>query len=176
MVATSPLHLATEYETALRRLEEGLIQDGLEVELCVVGGAVFPVPFVADRSIRRPSAFFASLSHFGRIAQRAGKDGPGLGWIRNLVPRGPSAREPWILRSRVRVFEAPAEYVFAMRCLALKTETPDGSREALSDIRFLLRALGVHSADEAIALLEPYATENQLPEDLPSLMERLLDP
>lgn len=170
----SPLRLAPEYDAALGRLTAALAQDGLEVELCIVGGAIFPIPFVADRGLRKPSDFFASLSHFGRIAQQAGRDGPGLGWIRNLVPRGPSPRETWIVRDRVQVFQAPPEYVFAMRCLALKSETPAGAKEVLGDLRFLLRALGVRTVEEAMELLEPYATETQLPADIQSLVTRLV--
>lgn len=168
------LSLDTQYDDALDRLERALDHAEMEVEICVVGGAVFPIPFVADATLRRPDQFFASLSHFRRLAQSAGREGPGLGWLRNLVPRGPGTGEPWIDRGSIRMFVAPAEYVLAMRCMGLKSETADGAKEAVSDLRFLLRALGVRSGAEAKQLLAPYATPSQLPVDMDELLEHLV--
>lgn len=162
-----------EHEEALERLDASLAAEGMEVEICAVGGAAFPIPFVADSSARRPEQFFASLSRFRRLAQASGQDGPGLGWIRNLVPRGPSAPEPWLDRGRIRLFTAPAEYVLVMRCLALRSETPEGAKEAVSDLRFLLRALGVRSGAEAMQLVAPYSTPSQLPADIDELLDQL---
>ena len=79
------------------------------------------------------------------------------------------------MRKRLRLYEAPAEYVFAMRCLALPVETSDGAREAVSDLRFLLRALGARSGSDAMQLLEPYAIPSQLPPDIGELLDRLTE-
>lgn len=159
----------------LSRYDHALAGRGVVVELCVVGGAVLRLAFTAEPVTRRPRAVLAdpelALDARRRAAEKGGVAMDRLqAAARELVGRHGGPGGAFEGRA-LRVFRAPADYVLAMRCLALAFAPETGTED---DIRYLLRFMGVHRIDEAMALVDRYLNPRQRPADLEIRLERLL--
>lgn len=159
----------------LRRFDEGLARDNVDVELCVVGGAVLALTFPHAPQTRRPEGLFASGEASLRARRRAAEaSGVALDRLedaaRRLVgggPDGPTTFEG----ERLRVLAPPADYLLAMKCAALRFG-PDSS--VGDDIRYLLRYLGVREPHAALDAVSPYLGPRQRPEDLEAKLAAIL--
>lgn len=154
----------------LRALDERLSRLGLEVELCVIGGAVLPVVFRSASGTRRPSALFGDLetlrSEAVRIQEEAGLDAGWLERAARAVDGLARAEVGAIEAGCVRVFQPPPDYVLALRCARL-AQAPDGEKPELrADIVYLARLLGLATAAQVLAAVEPYLPESLLSDAL----------
>lgn len=61
----------------------------------------------------------------------------------------------------LRVFVAKPEYMFAMKCRAMRVGGVDSSSD-IDDIKLLARALGIKSSDDALVLVEKFYPQNVL--------------
>lgn len=161
-------------EELLWRYDAALAGRGVDLELCVVGGAVLGLVFAADPGTRRPGAVLAEPDLALAARRRAAEEGRVAldrleSAARDLVGRhqGGASFEGRVLR----VLSAPPDYVVAMKCLAL-AYAPDRGTEA--DIRYLLRFMGAHRIDQAMVAVDRYLNPRQRPADLESRLERLL--
>ncbi|MDV7396880.1 hypothetical protein RZS08_36115, partial [Arthrospira platensis SPKY1] len=76
----------------------------------------------------------------------------------------------------LRIFRPSAEYLFAMKCMAMRPEGVDGSHD-ISDIEALALQAGIHTAEEALAIVESFYPAKRIPPKVlfgvEEIMERL---
>lgn len=158
--------------TPLRNFDLGLAGTGIEMELCVVGGAVIAFAFARVPGTRRPRSLFATadeaLEARRHAAARSGVALDRLEEAARAVVAGPSAL---FEGERLRVFSPPPDYVLAMKCAALEF-APDGSVE--QDIQYLLRFLGLRDAATAVDVVSAYLNPRQRPGDLESRLAAMI--
>lgn len=160
-------------------LDRELAAAGLDAEVCVVGGAVMRLAFVAAPPTRRPSAMFARPAALedaeSRIAARL--DLPS-NWVNSSVRAylGLSGSTSAMLEGdHLRVFAAAPDYMLAMKVAALELAPDADQNPAIeADIRYLLRFLEARSADDAMVLLNRYLNERQRPLDLEDRLAAML--
>jgi hypothetical protein len=76
--------------------------------------------------------------------------------VKSLFKTYPSVDQPGL-----RVFVAKPEYIFAMKCRAMRVGGVDSSSD-IDDIKLLARAIGIKSSDDALALVEKFYPQNML--------------
>lgn len=168
----------SELEHRLASLNDELSSEGVEAELCLVGGAVVTLAFHASPDTRRITAMFAPTEAVNRAEQRVAADrGLDPSWLgeaaRGYVAPVPGEPSPFVELSHLRVFAAQPTYAFAMKCAALRV---DSEPRDFDDLRYLLRFMNVHRPEDAQKLLRQYFNERQLPEDIEETLEGLLAP
>ncbi len=160
----------TDHDSALRvlqRFDQGLEDENVETELCVVGGAVIALAFNHMPATRRPGALFASAEAALRARRSAAeRSGVALDRLEDAARKlvhDSSPRPGSFEGERLRVFAAPPDYVLAMKCSALLF-APEGSVE--DDVRYLLRFLGLRDPTAALDVVSAYLNVRQRPDDL----------
>ena len=159
----------------LRRFDEGLEDENVEIELCVVGGAVIALAFNHMSGTRRPGALFAPAEAALRARRNAAeRSGVALDRLedaaRKLVHASPP-RPGSFEGERLRVFAPPPDYVLAMKCSALLF-APEVSVE--DDVRYLLRFLGLRDPKAALDAVSGYLNPRQRPDDLETRFTAIL--
>ncbi len=156
-------------------LNEELKRDGIVGELYLVGGAVMCLVFRARPSTLDVDAYFKPVSQMRKAARRvAERAHVSEKWLNDAVKSYLSAQgkyEPYLSLSNLNVFAARADYLLAMKCLAMRIgeEFHD-----LEDIRYLLRYLNVESYREAIEIIVHYYPLKRFPQKTLYALEELL--
>jgi hypothetical protein len=78
----------------------------------------------------------------------------GSSGVKHLFKTYPSEEQPGL-----RVFLPKAEYLFAMKCRAMRIGGVDSNSD-IDDIRMLARAIGIRNSEEALNLVEAYYPGN----------------
>jgi hypothetical protein len=106
-----------------------------------------------------------------RVASRAGVPDD---WLNDAVkgflsPRGEF--DSYLELLHLRVFVARPEYLLAMKCASMRLgeEFHD-----LDDVRYLLRYLNIATAEQALAIVTRYFSQDQLPAKTRLALEELL--
>lgn len=153
-------------ETALHELGRRAHAAGRVVEIAIYGGCAVMMTLNYRLATRDVDAVFERDKDFvRRIASDMARD---FGWdenwlndgvkgylsaaesdpsVRLLVGTYPSEAEPGL-----RVFIPKPEYLFAMKCRAMRIGGVEGSQD-VEDIRRLADAIGIRSAQEAMDLV-----------------------
>jgi hypothetical protein len=156
-------------------LDVDLGAHGIEGEVYLVGGAVMCLAFNAREATNDVDALLkparAVREAAARVAATAGVD---VSWLNDAVkgflsPRGEFDR--FLDLPHLKVFVARPQYLLAMKCAALRLgeEFHD-----LDDVRYLLRALNVRSAEEALAIILRYFDEPQVLPKTRLILQELL--
>jgi hypothetical protein len=156
-------------------LNDRLASACIKGQLFVVGGAVLCLVHRARPSTKDVDAVFLPKSELRKFAAeladtfRVPKD-----WL-NVAVRGfmraSGSFEPFLALSHLTVMTASAEYLFAMKAIAMRLGAEFHDE---GDVRFLLRYLGVESCEDAIALIERYfPSERILPKTVFALEEMI---
>lgn len=162
-------------EEALRELGRRAHAAGRIVEIAVYGGSAILLTLDSRPATRDVDAVFEKDKDFVRriavqMAEDFGWDPDWLndgvkGWLSNaendpgaktLIGTYPSEEQPGL-----RVFVPKPEYLFAMKCRAMRIGGVSGSQD-VEDIRRLARAIGVHSAQEALELVEAFYPSHRI--------------
>ena len=162
----------------LPSLNTELASAGIEGEVLLVGGAVMLVAFHAEPASRRPGDQFADQTLLTGAADRVADDaGLPLDWLstaaRALVGSERMSGGAWE-GSHLRVYAALPPYALAMKCARLGLAAAEEERSVQSDVRYLMRLSGLTTAADAVDAIADYFTKRQLPGDLMSRLERLL--
>jgi len=172
MAETQSFDLAA-LESALTELGRRSFDAGRTVEIAVYGGSALLLTLNRQISTRDVDAVFEKDKDFVRrlaadMAAEFGWDENWLndgvkGWLSSIDadPRSktlfktfPSEDQPGL-----RVFVAKPEYLFAMKCRAMRVGGVDGSSD-IADIKLLARAIGITSSKDALALVEQFYPHN----------------
>jgi hypothetical protein len=140
-----------------------------------VGGAVLFQAFVHSPGSARIHGMFKPAETVRRAAREVARtDDLPVDWIRTAVHAAASLRglEPTYLELPcVRVFSPLPEYVLAVKCGAMMLA--DAFQE-MEDVRYVLRAMDLPSADAALATVTRYIPARQLdPSVRPALLSLL---
>ena len=161
----------------LHALNDELRAEGVTGHIQMAGGAVMCLAFDARASTRDVDAVFRpSVKVLEAAVKVAAKENVPDTWLNDAVKSYLSDRgsfQPFLDLGNLKVFDATAEYMLAMKCLAMRIGEGFHDEE---DIRYLLRNLGIRRFDDAADILERYYSIDEYPETaLLALRELLAD-
>jgi hypothetical protein len=182
--ATPTIHEASKSSTPrevpepLRRLallDQALATLELKVEFYLLGGAVLWMAFHA----RPPTAHVSALFRPPRlvadaVASLTQREGWPADWLPAAIQEhlvGGIRPDRYVESANLSVFVPPLEYVLALEVAALRLGV---GACALDDLRYVLRALNVTSAGDALAITGRYFAERQIPQDARPILDGLL--
>jgi len=153
----------------LRRLFELLNEDlrgsGTEAELFLVGGAVMCLAYAARPSTLDVDALFRPATQVREAAARVAiRARLSPDWLSDAVKGYLSAQGSFALfleLDHLRVMVAKAEYLLAMKCLALRIGAEFHDED---DIRYLLRHLNISAYQQAIDVITQYYPLERFPQ------------
>jgi hypothetical protein len=148
-------------------------QDG---EVYLVGGAVMCLVFGARESTRDVDAYFKPTKAIREAAARVALECEVQeNWLNDAV-KGYLSEQGSFTRylelSNLKVFCADANYLLAMKCLAMRIGE---EFQDLDDIRYLLRHIGLSKYQDALAVIAKYYPIEQFPQKALYALEELLD-
>lgn len=163
-------------DVLLARLNEKLMRDDVRGEIFLVGGAVMCLVFNARVSTKDIDAFFEPVSRIRAAAlEVAGEENLDKHWLNDAVKGFLSEQgryDIYIELSHLKVFNAQPEYLFAMKCMAMRIgeEFHD-----LDDVRYLLRYLGLSTYDQALAVIGQFYPLERIPQKTLYALEELVE-
>ena len=166
----------TEIQRLFKLLNKELEKDDVRSELYLVGGAVMCLVYETRQSTQNIDAYFKPTRQVreaaNRVALQADLD---ENWLNDGVKGYLSKTAdflPYLELSHLKIFCAQAEYLLAMKCLAMRIgeEFHD-----LDDIRYLLRYLNIESYDKAKNIISNYYPLDKYPQKTLCALEELLD-
>lgn len=160
-------------ERAFHRLGEFAALEQRIIEISVYGGSALVLTTNFRQATRDVDAVFEADRDFVRRAGATVASELGLAddWINDGVKGFLSAADresrrlfhsyPAETGPGLRVMVASPEYLFAMKCLAMRSAAAERA-EDVEDIRRLGSVLGVKSADEALVIVSRYYPASQV--------------
>lgn len=149
-----------EILTNLLALDQKLIEHDMTGEIDMFGGAVMCLGLDARESTHDIDAMFSPKEDIRYlIAQVAEERGLSDDWLNDSVkgfvsPEGQFERFGEDIFKNMTVFMASPEYLLAMKCLSCRSILD--SPTEISDIKFLISYLGLHSVDEVENIILDY--------------------
>ena len=159
------------------------------IDLSVYGGAALALAFDLREATRDVDAVVRGHAGFlKRVAMEVARDeGWPEDWLNDGVKGFTSEHEQMRLMETfagsrdggLRIHVPTPEYLFAMKCMAMRPEGIDGSHD-ISDIEALARKIGVRTASEALSLIEGFYPSARIPPKVrfgvEEIMERMFPP
>lgn len=141
----------------------------------MAGGAVMCLAFDARASTRDVDALFQpSVEVLSAALRVAARETVPDTWLNDAVKGYLSDRgtfEPFLELSNLKVFCASAEYMLAMKCLAMRIG--EGYQDE-ADVRYLLRNLDIQRYEDAEEILGRYYPLKGFPESALGALRELL--
>jgi len=156
-------------------LNDELKSEDTAGELYVVGGAVMCLVYDARSATHDVNAYFKPTSQIREAAARvSAKTDVAEDWLNDSVKgylTNTGKFDDYLELSHLKVMCAQAEYLLAMKCLAMRLgeEFHD-----LDDIRYLLRNLDVRSYQQAREIIGRYYPVERFPQKTLYALEELL--
>lgn len=168
----------------LGRLDEIAREAGKVVEIAIYGGAALSLAFDMRVTTRDVDAVMRGATDFVRTAAAriAREQGWPRDWLNDGVKGFISPKEEMSLMaefraaegSGLRIFLPSPQYLFAMKCMAMRPEGLDGSHD-ISDIEALAHAADVRDAAAAIELVEAFYPDRAIPAKVRFGIEEIMD-
>jgi len=159
----------------LGALNEELRTEGVKAHLHLAGGAVMCLAFGARASTRDVDGIFQPSAKVLDAALRvASRENVPDAWLNDAVKGYVSDRgtfDPFLEMSNLKVFCASAEYMLAMKCLAMRIG--EGYHDE-ADVRYLLRNLDVRRVEDAEEILRKYYPLDEFPRTALDALRELL--
>jgi hypothetical protein len=175
-----------EIVAALEELGQLAQESGVLVDLCVYGGSAIALEWQFRVSTRDVDVVIQGDSAFVRTAARRialDRNWP-ENWLNDAVKGFVSSRGEHRIyaeymsadhQTGLRVFVPTAEYLLAMKCLAMRIGDTEGHDAA--DIRSLIRNLGLKTSDDVVKVVETYYPRNKIsPRTLYGIQELMQKP
>jgi Nucleotidyltransferase of unknown function (DUF6036) len=167
--------------SALRALSDELGKVGVRGELCLFGGAVMVLAFNARLATKDVDALFQPTQAIRALVQKISEtfDLP-PDWLNDGVKGFVSARheatdEGLPQFPSLRLTMPVPEYLLAMKCMASRIGGTTAEPSDVGDILFLIRHLGLASAEVVLELVGQYYPKSQIPVKTQFLVEGLFD-
>jgi hypothetical protein len=157
-------------------LNDELDADDVQGELYLVGGAVMCLVYDARASTHDVDALFRPPTKIRQAAERvAAKANVDKDWLNDGVKGflcDVAAFNTFIELSHLTVMCAQAEYLLAMKCLAMRLgeEFHD-----LEDVRYLIRNINIRTYDQALEIIGRFYPLERFPQKTLYVLEELLD-
>lgn len=171
----------------LRKIDARARADGVVIDLAVYGGAALAMSFDMRDATRDVDAVAKGDQSKLRMwaAEIAEEEGWPEDWLNDGVKGFVSAHEKMVFEPSfseqqeqgaggLRVYTPAPEYLFAMKCMAMRPQGVDGSHD-ISDIIGLAKIIGVASPEEAIALVESFYPTSRIPPKVKFGVEEIMD-
>lgn len=172
---------------ALHKIDARARDAGVLVDLSIYGGAALALVFDLRLATRDVDAVVHGAPEFIRrlAAQIAEEEGWPTDWLNDGVKGFVSDREKMQLMAAfqasaaggLRVHTPAPEYLFAMKCMAMRPEGIDGSHD-VSDIEALAHIIGLTDVSAALSLVEAFYPAARIPPKVrfgvEEIMERVL--
>lgn len=154
----------------------GLLRSSsIEVEFYFMGGAVLFQAFdAAPRTAHISAMFKPAATVHAAAAELARRESLPDGWLQESVRtalEGAVHTGAYVDLSHVRMFVPLPAYVLAVKCAALRLAA---DLETIDDVRYVLRAMNIKTADQAMAVVSQYFTDRQLAPRTQAVLEDLL--
>ena len=156
----------------LHKIDKRAKQAGMIVDLAIYGGAALALAFDLRHATRDVDAVVRGNPDFLRLAARevAEEEGWPENWLNDGVKGFVSDNEQMRLMEDfqpspsggLRVYTPTPEYLFAMKCMAMRPEGIGGSHD-ISDIESLADEAGIRTAADALALVESFYPSSRIP-------------
>jgi hypothetical protein len=164
----------------LAALNAELASEDVRGELFLAGGAVMCLVFRARDATKDIDALLVPAAELRRAAKVVGdREGLPPDWLNDAVKGlfSESGRfEAYAEYSHLRIFAPHAEYLLAMKCLAMCASTTNLGEEFhdREDVSVLLEILGLRNVKEAEAALARYYPLDRYPVKAGYVLEDLL--
>jgi len=159
----------------LRLLDAELAHEDATAEVYLVGGAVMCLVFGARDSTHDVDAVFRPATLVRQAAARiAARSGAPEHWLNDAVKGLIGTRgdfDVYLELPHLRVFAARAEYLLAMKCVALRL---GAEFHDLDDVRYLLRHMNISKANDALDIVTRYFDPSAVPAKARLALEELL--
>ncbi|RPI28247.1 MAG: hypothetical protein EHM61_05840 [Acidobacteria bacterium] len=166
---------------ALENLADALRQRNVTGELCLFGGSVMVLAFNARPSTKDVDAIFEPAQVIRELAREiADRQGLPENWLNDAV-KGFVPGQPEVTAGNLpqfpnlRLTMPVPEYLLAMKCMAARIGGTTGEASDVSDIVFLVRRLGMATADEVLDLVARYYPEGRISVKTQYLVEGLFE-
>jgi hypothetical protein len=173
----------------LRKIDVKAKASGVLVDLAIYGGAALIIAFDVGHATRDVDAVVKGVPDFlkNAAADVAEEEGWPHDWLNDGVKGFVSSQEEMLLmedfqaspEGGLRIHVPSLEYLFAMKCMAMRPEGIDGSHD-ISDIEALATKIGFKSPAEALSLIEEFYPSARIPPKVrfgvEEIMERLFPP
>lgn len=171
----------------LRALDLKARKAGVLVDISIYEGASLSLVFNARPATRDVDAVVHGHPQFLRkaAAEIAEDEGWPTDWLNDGVKGFVSANEKMEMMALfggseeggIRIHTPVPEYLFAMKCMAMRPEGVEGSHD-ISDIEMLADIIGINDADEALSIIEQYYPSSLIPAKVAfgvqEIMERIV--
>jgi uncharacterized nucleotidyltransferase DUF6036 len=159
---------------ALEALGEKLSREGIRGQIFIVGGAAMALAYSTRRVTRDIDAVFepksAIYSAAGRVAEEMGLPEDWLNdAVKGFMPGPDEEPRPVPEVHGIEVSTASPRYLLAMKLMAMRFGEDD------EDILILLRECDIHSAEEALEVLEAIYPRREPPAKTRFFLAELLD-
>ena len=156
-------------------LNDQMAAESLEGEVYLVGGAVMCLVFNARLSTGDVDAFFKPAQKIREAAAKvAAQAGVQQDWLNDAVKGYFSDRgeyDTFLDLSHLRVFVARAEYLLAMKCLAMRIGE---EFQDVDDICYLVRFLNLKAYQETVEIITQYYPLERFPQKTLYALEEIL--
>jgi hypothetical protein len=174
----------------LERLDRKAKEAGVVLDISVYGGSALILAFDLERATRDVDAVVKGDISLARklAAEIAEENDWPESWLNDGVKGFVAANEdmrPFLSDAKtgkeggVRIYTPSAEYLFAMKCMAMRSASEDGSHD-ISDIEFLAKTTGIRDAEAALKLVASFYPAARIPAKVAfgvqEIMERLFPP
>jgi hypothetical protein len=159
---------------ALEALGEELTGEGVRGQIFIVGGAAMAIAYSTRRVTRDIDAVFEPKSAiYAAAAKVAEAQGLPEDWlndaVKDFMPGADEHRRPAPENRGIEVTTTSPRYLLAMKLMAMRFGEDD------EDIEILLREAGVHSAAEALELLNAMYPRKEPPPKTRFFLEELFE-
>ncbi len=151
---------AEEITKYLTELNDELRLIDIKGEVSLYGGAVLVLAFNARVSTNDIDAVFEPVKEIRNAAHRiAERHGLNLDWLNHAVKMFVVKHERDLLfeLSNLRVTVPEADYLLAMKIMALRPETEDEN-----DADFLIKRLGLHARSDVLGIVAHYYPKKEV--------------
>lgn len=162
---------ADEIRQYFAELNEELRAVEVKGEICLYGGAVMCLAFNARAATKDVDAVFEPVKQIRRAAGIvAARHGLRKDWLNHAVRIFVTAHRKRVLLalSHLTVYVPEPDYLLAMKVLAGRVESQDRN-----DVRFLVRHLGITSADEVTEIVARYYPHKRVKPETQAFIEDL---
>jgi hypothetical protein len=167
-----------------RAIDARANDDGVLIDLSIYGGAALALAFDLRLATRDVDAVVRGNPDFPRrvAAEVATDEGWPPDWLNDGVKGFASAHErmrlmeafPGSGEGGLRIHLPTAEYLFAMKCMAMRPEGVDGSH-AISDIEALAVIADIHDPEAALSLIEAFYPAARIPPKVRFGVEEIME-
>jgi hypothetical protein len=167
----------------LRRVDEIARAAGKVVDIAVYGGAALALAFDLRVTTRDVDIVVRGSPAFLRQAavQVAEEEGWPDDWLNDGVKGFVSPREQLALMHEfsregagLRIYMPSPEYLFAMKCMAMRAEGMEGSHD-ISDIESLAAIAHIADAKAALELVEAFYPDREIPPKVRFGVEEIME-